>query len=86
MDRFLESEQNRWTYKQGNSGVSVHRSFCLNCKTELRDQRMVTMLCIKNEKMDYILCHHCAAFHAAKGTKGTIQQKVLGKITFHTFY
>lgn len=36
MERFLESEQNKWTCKQCNSGVSVHRDFCLNCKTKLK--------------------------------------------------
>ena len=35
MDKFLENEQIRWTCKTCNSGVSVHRNFCLNCKTEL---------------------------------------------------
>jgi len=37
IEKFLESEQNRWTCKQCNSGVSVHRDFCLNCKTELKN-------------------------------------------------
>jgi hypothetical protein len=36
MERFLENEQNRWTCDVCGSGVSVHRKFCLNCKTELR--------------------------------------------------
>ena len=35
MEKFLESEQIRWTCKQCNSGVSVHRNFCLNCKNML---------------------------------------------------
>ena len=37
MEKFLESEQNRWTCKKCNSGLSVHRNFCLNCKTELKN-------------------------------------------------
>lgn len=36
MERFLENEQNRWTCDVCGSGISVHRDFCLNCKTELR--------------------------------------------------
>lgn len=36
MIKFLESEQNKWTCKKCNSGVSVHRDFCLNCKSKLR--------------------------------------------------
>ena len=37
MERFLENEQNRWTCKECNSGVSVHRKHCLNCKAELKN-------------------------------------------------
>lgn len=37
MERFLASEQDRWTCEKCNSGVSVHRNFCLSCKTELRN-------------------------------------------------
>lgn len=37
MERFLENEQNRWTCRECNSGVSVHRNYCLNCKTELKN-------------------------------------------------
>lgn len=36
MDKFLEYEQNRWTCNVCKSGVSVHRDYCLNCKTELK--------------------------------------------------
>jgi hypothetical protein len=36
MARFLENEQNRWTCDVCGSGISVHRDFCLNCKTDLR--------------------------------------------------
>lgn len=36
MERFLKMEQNRWTCDVCGSGVSVHRDFCLNCKTALR--------------------------------------------------
>lgn len=35
MGRFLENEQNRWTCDVCGSGISVHRDFCLNCKTKL---------------------------------------------------
>ena len=37
MDKFLDNEQSRWTCKECNSGVSVHRDYCLNCKTELKN-------------------------------------------------
>jgi hypothetical protein len=36
MERFLKNELNRWTCDVCGSGVSVHRKFCLNCKTALR--------------------------------------------------
>jgi hypothetical protein len=36
MERFLENEQKRWTCAVCGSGISVHRDYCLNCKTELR--------------------------------------------------
>jgi hypothetical protein len=36
MEKFLENEQKRWTCDVCGSGISVHRDFCLNCKTELR--------------------------------------------------
>jgi hypothetical protein len=36
MEEFLRSEQNKWTCNVCNRGVSVHRDFCLNCKTELK--------------------------------------------------
>lgn len=36
MERFLENEQNRWTCDICGSGISVHRDFCLNCKTKLK--------------------------------------------------
>jgi len=29
---FLESEQERWTCRECDFGVSVHRDYCLNCK------------------------------------------------------
>lgn len=37
MEKFLDYEQSRWTCKECNSGISVHRDFCLNCKTKLRN-------------------------------------------------
>lgn len=36
MGRFLENEQNRWTCDICGSGISVHRDYCLNCKTEIK--------------------------------------------------
>lgn len=36
MEKFLEKEQNKWTCKVCNSGISVHRDYCLNCNTEFR--------------------------------------------------
>ena len=36
MDTFLENEQNRWTCDVCGAGLSVHRDFCLNCKSELK--------------------------------------------------
>jgi hypothetical protein len=37
MEKFLENEQKRWTCAVCGSGISVHRDYCLNCKTELRN-------------------------------------------------
>lgn len=37
IEKFLELELNRWTCKVCNSGVSVHRDYCLNCKTDLKN-------------------------------------------------
>jgi hypothetical protein len=36
MEAFLEYEQDRWTCKVCNSGVSVHREHCLSCNAELK--------------------------------------------------
>ena len=33
---FLMNEEVRWTCENCGSGISVHRGFCLNCKTEIR--------------------------------------------------
>lgn len=35
MERFLEHEQNRWTCDVCGSGISVHRGFCLHCKSKV---------------------------------------------------
>ena len=32
---FLNSEEERWKCKVCGSGLSVHRDYCLNCKTEI---------------------------------------------------
>lgn len=37
MEKFLENEQKRWTCDVCGSGISVHRDFCLNCKTKLKE-------------------------------------------------
>jgi len=36
LEMFLESEQDRWTCSECNSGLCVHRDYCLSCKTEVR--------------------------------------------------
>ena len=36
MEKFLEHEEERWTCKVCHSGVSVHRTYCLQCKAELK--------------------------------------------------
>jgi hypothetical protein len=36
MDTFLENEQSRWTCAFCGAGLSVHRDYCLNCKTKLK--------------------------------------------------
>jgi len=33
LEKFLKNEEERWKCKVCGSGVSVHRDFCLNCKT-----------------------------------------------------
>jgi hypothetical protein len=33
---FLKSEQDRWTCRECGSGLSVHRTYCLNCKTGVK--------------------------------------------------
>jgi hypothetical protein len=34
-EEFLKSEQDKWKCKVCGVGLSVHRDFCLNCKTEI---------------------------------------------------
>lgn len=36
MDKFLANEEIRWTCKECGAGLSVHRTFCLNCKAEYK--------------------------------------------------
>lgn len=35
LGKFLKNEEDRWKCKVCGSGLSVHRDFCLNCKTEI---------------------------------------------------
>ena len=35
LDEFLKNEETKWKCKICGAGLSVHRNFCLNCKTEL---------------------------------------------------
>lgn len=35
LDEFIKKEQNKWKCKVCGAGLSVHRNFCLNCKTEV---------------------------------------------------
>ena len=35
LDKFLNIEEERWKCKVCGEGLSVHRDFCLNCKTEI---------------------------------------------------
>ncbi len=35
MEQFLISEEKRWSCKVCGHGISAHRSFCLNCKTDV---------------------------------------------------
>jgi hypothetical protein len=35
MAKFLENEQKRWTCLNCGSGISVHRDFCLHCKSNV---------------------------------------------------
>lgn len=35
LEKFVVNEEKRWTCKACNSGLCVHRNFCLNCKTEV---------------------------------------------------
>ena len=34
-EKFLKSEEDKWKCKVCGSGLSVHRKFCLNCKSEV---------------------------------------------------
>ena len=36
LENFLFNEENKWKCKVRGAGLSVHRDFCLNCKTELK--------------------------------------------------
>jgi hypothetical protein len=35
LDEFLKNEEEKWKCQVCGSGLSVHRDFCLNCKTEI---------------------------------------------------
>jgi hypothetical protein len=35
LDKFLKKEENKWKCGVCGAGLSVHRSFCLNCKTKI---------------------------------------------------
>ena len=35
LEKFIQQEEKRWTCKDCGTGLSVHRNFCLNCKTDL---------------------------------------------------
>ena len=35
LEKFLKSEEDKWKCKVCGSGLSVHRKFCLNCKSEV---------------------------------------------------
>lgn len=35
LDEFIKLEQEKWKCKVCGAGLSVHRKFCLNCKTEI---------------------------------------------------
>lgn len=36
LDAFLKKEEISWTCPECGSGLCVHRTYCLNCKTEIR--------------------------------------------------
>ena len=35
LEEFVKNEQDKWKCKVCGAGLSVHREFCLNCKTEI---------------------------------------------------
>jgi len=35
LNKFLRNEEDRWKCKVCGAGLSVHRDFCLNCKTKI---------------------------------------------------
>ena len=35
LEEFVKNEQDKWKCKVCGAGLSVHRGFCLNCKTEI---------------------------------------------------
>ena len=35
LERFLNNEEEKWKCKVCGSGLSVHRDYCINCKTEI---------------------------------------------------
>lgn len=36
LERFLKNEEKKWMCKVCGAGLSVHRNFCINCKTEIK--------------------------------------------------
>ena len=36
LERFLINEEDKWKCKACGAGLSAHRKFCLNCKTDLK--------------------------------------------------
>lgn len=36
LEKFLKNEKEKWKCKVCGSGLSVHRDFCINCKTEIK--------------------------------------------------
>ncbi len=40
LDKFLLNEEKRWTCKTCGHGLSVHRKYCLSCKTAVTKMRL----------------------------------------------
>ncbi len=35
LEKFLKNEEEKWKCKVCGCGLSVHRDYCINCKTEI---------------------------------------------------